>query len=140
MTGLKSVDKFSDAVTAATKTFKASFTKELKEFSKSIFDRYPGLESFGWTQYTPYFNDGEPCVFQIHYAEIHECCAEDLDYYIDEEEMEDFENSDEAAKEVIEFVEGLRKCEDALRSIFDDHSRISIKRDGEIEVTFFDHD
>jgi hypothetical protein len=23
----------------------------------------PGIHSFGWRQYTPYFNDGEPCVF-----------------------------------------------------------------------------
>lgn len=22
--------------------------------------------AFGWTQYTPYFNDGEPCVFRVH--------------------------------------------------------------------------
>lgn len=24
----------------------------------------PLVESFGWDQYTPYFNDGEPCVFR----------------------------------------------------------------------------
>jgi hypothetical protein len=24
------------------------------------------IASFGWTQYTPYFNDGDPCVFSIH--------------------------------------------------------------------------
>ena len=23
------------------------------------------IDSFGWTQYTPYFNDGEPCVFSV---------------------------------------------------------------------------
>lgn len=25
-----------------------------------------GVTEFGWTQYTPYFNDGEPCVFGVH--------------------------------------------------------------------------
>lgn len=24
------------------------------------------IARFGWTQYTPYFNDGEPCVFSAH--------------------------------------------------------------------------
>jgi hypothetical protein len=24
------------------------------------------IHSFGWTQYTPYFNDGEPCVFRVN--------------------------------------------------------------------------
>lgn len=26
----------------------------------------PTMHSFGWTQYTPYFNDGEPCVFGVN--------------------------------------------------------------------------
>jgi hypothetical protein len=25
----------------------------------------PDIHSFGWRQYTPYFNDGEPCVFSV---------------------------------------------------------------------------
>jgi len=25
-----------------------------------------GIACFGWRQYTPYFNDGEPCVFSAH--------------------------------------------------------------------------
>lgn len=43
-------------------------TAEAKEVfaatSKDIFDKHGDIvDSFGWTQYTPYFNDGEPCVF-----------------------------------------------------------------------------
>lgn len=26
----------------------------------------PGVRRFGWKQYTPYFNDGDPCVFSVH--------------------------------------------------------------------------
>lgn len=32
--------------------------------AKELFATYPELKSFGWTQYTPYFNDGEPCTFR----------------------------------------------------------------------------
>ena len=32
--------------------------------TKELFDTYPELNSFGWRQYTPYFNDGESCEFR----------------------------------------------------------------------------
>lgn len=34
----------------------------------TIFDRYPILGSVVWTQYTPYWNDGEPCVFHSSFT------------------------------------------------------------------------
>lgn len=36
------------------------------ETAKVLFDAYPRLKSFGWTQYTPYFNDGDECTFSAH--------------------------------------------------------------------------
>lgn len=32
---------------------------------KAFFEEYPAVKAVGWTQYTPYFNDGEPCVFGV---------------------------------------------------------------------------
>jgi hypothetical protein len=48
--------------------------KELTEFSKKgfsevfreFFDKNPQIENIFWRQYTPYFNDGEPCEFSVH--------------------------------------------------------------------------
>lgn len=37
-----------------------------KEISKVIFEKFPELKSFEWTQGTPSFNDGEPCEFGVH--------------------------------------------------------------------------
>ena len=31
-----------------------------------IFDTFPEVKSVSWTQYTPYFNDGEECTFSAH--------------------------------------------------------------------------
>ena len=42
------------------------------EVTKWFFDQYPELHSFGWRQYTPYFNDGDTCYFGVY--------ADDLDY------------------------------------------------------------
>lgn len=39
--------------------------EELTALLQALVDD-PGIEWFEWTQYTPYFNDGEPCVFSIH--------------------------------------------------------------------------
>lgn len=36
------------------------------EYFKPLFEKYPDLESFSWTQYTPYFNDGDSCTFGTH--------------------------------------------------------------------------
>lgn len=33
---------------------------------QEIFDRYPFLGSVTWTQYTPWFNDGDACIFNSH--------------------------------------------------------------------------
>jgi hypothetical protein len=37
-----------------------------KEFASDLFSDFPKLKSFGWTQYSPYFNDGDECVFSVN--------------------------------------------------------------------------
>jgi hypothetical protein len=32
---------------------------------EDIFDKYPEVVGFKWRQYTPTFNDGDPCVFRL---------------------------------------------------------------------------
>lgn len=41
-------------------------SKLISKGFKTIFKKYPELKSFSWTQYTPYFNDGDECVFSAH--------------------------------------------------------------------------
>ena len=54
----------------------------IKKVTAHLFDKYPELESFGWVQYTPYFNDGEACVFGVYlddyYININGSTLEDL--------------------------------------------------------------
>lgn len=35
-----------------------------------VFDRNPGLETISFTAYTPYFNDGDECVFGVNEPEM----------------------------------------------------------------------
>lgn len=38
---------------------------EVKPLFQGLFDEFPELTVVGWVQYTPYFNDGDPCVFSV---------------------------------------------------------------------------
>lgn len=50
--------------------------------SKTIFEKHGDIvDSFGWTQYTPYFNDGEPCEFGVNDLFIHAKVDKDSDNY-----------------------------------------------------------
>ena len=40
--------------------------KIFRKSMKTYFDRNPEVEGICWTQYTPYFNDGEACVFYVN--------------------------------------------------------------------------
>lgn len=40
----------------------------------------PDVVKFGWAQYTPYFNDGETCVFGVRELRVQTTMDEDYDY------------------------------------------------------------
>lgn len=42
--------------------------EELYPYIKAVFDK--GVKAITWRQYTPYFNDGEPCEFDVHDASV----------------------------------------------------------------------
>ena len=51
------------------------------EGAKQVIDSCPDLESVSWNQYTPYFNDGDTCVFSANtdYLRVNGEYAEDDD-------------------------------------------------------------
>lgn len=44
----------------------------INEGAGDLFKKHPKLQQFGWRQYTPYFNDGDPCSFSAHNYDIDE--------------------------------------------------------------------
>lgn len=119
----------------------------------------PGIDSVSWTQYTPYFNDGDTCVFRVN-------C--DIDYlYINGESVDDSElagklnkeeykinpitkkyeldinlNYDEKVGEFANtFVDLINKFpEEVLEEAFGDHVRVTLKSDGSITTDSYEHD
>ncbi len=55
--------------TAEINQIKSNLVKELqpkfKDLFMPLFDKYSDLIGVRWTQYTPYFNDGEECIFSV---------------------------------------------------------------------------
>jgi hypothetical protein len=45
--------------------FQENGTKLIKEVFKEFFDKNPGITAVVWTQYTPFFNDGDTCTFSV---------------------------------------------------------------------------
>jgi hypothetical protein len=99
-----------------------------KEASAGLFDKYPQMESFSWTQYTPYFNDGEECVFRVNnYPDIN-----GKDKYDNE-----VEPLKAAYEDVEKFIEGFD--EPTMKEMFGDHCEITAKRDG-VTVEEYSHE
>lgn len=46
---------------------KQEMEKLFTQISADLFIQYPDLASFSWTQYTPYFNDGDECKFSANH-------------------------------------------------------------------------
>ena len=60
------------------KEMKAAYDRKLqqegeaavKDAFKDLFDKYPEVRSVVWSQYTPYFNDGDVCYFSVHEFDV----------------------------------------------------------------------
>ncbi len=130
------------------------------EFCKDIFTKSPRLISFGWSQYTPYFNDGDTCVFSVNtdYLYINGQSVDDSEWinkknitkygewnrekkeYIGREE-EDNPKYDQELVEIYEEISSFLSNfdNDFYMSKFGDHVEITITGTG-IDVFECEHD
>lgn len=126
------------------KDCKAIFESE----AKSIFDKYPKLERFSWTQYTPHFNDGDACEFGVRNHDIPITYdGKDFDdvskYTFDTSESycDDNAISLYGFKDAFVEIDALLKNfeEDDYKFMFGDHVEITVSRDG-VNVEEYEHD
>lgn len=145
---------------------KQDLVDKLKPSFKDMFipflEKYPEIKRLSWTQYTPYFNDGEPCVFSVGdlfgFLDIEDECDYEgslpiYDWYFNEEkdyqkkfmdQMREMFGSVEKVKELSNDFKSLQKAfnkipEDIMEQIFGDHAKIIVTKDG-LDVEEYDHD
>jgi hypothetical protein len=125
-----------------------------KEIISYVFEKNPNINSIKWIQYTPYFNDGDECVFSVHEPSFTNAVEDDdLDnisygeYNGDNEDIFSYyayraeDNKDVIDPESIimfnDFV--MHEVEDILRDMFGDHVEVIATREG-FKVQEYDHD
>lgn len=86
--------------------------KLFKKRIKKLFSDYTELNSFSWVQYTPYFNDGDECIFSVYTESLGINGSEDIGLYYLEDLLSDLEQKDIS----------IKKYTNKL-SLFDDYTR-----------------
>lgn len=135
-----------DNAKAQIKIFREKMRDEGKEFfsgcAKELFSTHPILDYFSWTQYTPYFNDGDPCEFSAHtdYPAIGLVGAEETE----DEDEEDYFSADETSPEAVAWraVTGFlsKFDDDDFQLMFGDHAKIVVSRSGGVDIQEYSHD
>lgn len=131
------------------------------DFLKQAFVEIPELKIIAWTQYTPYFNDGDACIFSAHEPEFYlkeEFYQEPEDAYSEEGFMswwgvvKDLEDSkpltkgiskqraEELDKKFKEYGNLLNSIpSQVLLHILGDHKRIQVE-ENKMTIEDYDHD
>jgi hypothetical protein len=140
-----------------------------KEITKEFFEKNPGITGVVWTQYTPYFNDGDTCVFRVGEPTFTNAPIDELssisygEYGGDTEGVWAAESvghvltsTYEWYKETADLIKAsggvdAESCnlfakavcsglmEDVMKAMFGDHIKVIATRDG-FDVDGYDHD
>lgn len=115
----------------------------LQDLFLDVFTQNPELEAIQWTQYTPSFNDGDPCVFRVGdpYFKIHDPSnkesEEDLDDIEDEEDnfRASYSLKNQTLKANLDkFGEKFEMVEDIFEDVFGDGRKITVRiKNGKIK-------
>lgn len=120
------------------KKFFDSVEARFKTGINTVFESVPELQQIKWQQYTPSFNDGEPCEHHLGevalFLEIHE--DNNVDDGIDPETAEGL--SEESRKLLQDFLSEFSELDDVLKKIFDTNKEITINRDGNVKIEDYD--
>ena len=140
-----------------------------KDITKEFFEKNPGITGVVWTQYTPYFNDGDTCEFRVNdatftNAPVGELCDvrwgeydgdvegvwacenigyvlnSDRDYYKETKDMILASGGVDVASCVLfNKAIGSSEMESVMQAMFGDHVQVTATRDG-FDVNDYDHD
>lgn len=158
----KEIEQLQKNYEESRKKFSEECSLLIKEATKKIFDEYPELLSFSWEQYTPYtpyFNDGDSCIFSVHeISHVNEYSIYEYEYGTKENtkraqnnnELEnnillDYKSYPKKKIRINHLIDDLNNFiqlvpEFIMEDIFGDHSEITIYRDGTHKTEYCEHD
>ena len=160
---LAEYDRKVEELNAAKEKMQKELAAQLEPLFKEFFKENPKIGKIAWTQYTPYFNDGEPCEFSVHekYFVATKWLEEDEDDPIEyqdcpslwsygnkeasfyDSDVDSFKKAgltEEEIKKVEAFGRFLDNIpEDIYEGIYGDHVEIIATAEG-VEVNDYEHD
>ena len=157
----KRLEELSERMTKIKEEAKVEMTSIFKEETDILFEKYDWLEEISWTQYTPYFNDGDSCEFSVNsdvsingtegyldgrkfkiydntYSSI---ISDDTDEFIDTiRDNKQMQDEYIKVQDTMEYIVGfLANNEDIALDMFGDHTKVSVQRGGTYTEKY-DHD
>jgi hypothetical protein len=111
--------------------------------AEKLFDAHPELKSFSWTQYTPYFNDGDECTFGTSrdYPVIRLMAGEKTLAEDEDEEESQYDSDPGVSADLKKKVATLLAAfgdEDDFEAMFGDHVCVTVSRRG-VSVEEYSH-
>ena len=118
-----------------------------------MFEAHPEIEAFRWTQYTPYFMDGDPCEFGVN-TDIDllpvdktpmtvpkdlESSYERYKYQTEDDWYCGMNGMPESLKVAANDFSDCLRISDLMLTLFGDHAQITCYRD-RVEVEEHQHD
>lgn len=155
MTTLESIKEKLAVIAKQKQEMVEALRKDFAPMFKELFEKSKGkINSFSWTQYTPYFNDGEECIFSVNTEYGFKINGEDseemysldwrIKYYL-RGETNEYPLQPEWDLELYKLVEELQYIissvpEDFMKDLFGDHVEVTINSDGKIDTEEYEHD
>jgi len=148
MTATSQLQQIRDQRNALSKQIHEQGKELFNESARGLFAKHPKLESFSWTQYTPYFNDGDSCTFGVNsgslYVKFNEKEFEELSTWTFRSERTYNQEARQEAglKEAYADIRDLLTTfEDAdYELMFGDHVKVTVKAPGVTETNDYPHD
>lgn len=165
MSSIASLQNIQNEYAEIKKKYQDQLQEKFKLVLNEIFKENPSLLAIEWTQFTPYFNDGDACIFGVQevgfYIKGPNFDEKDLkklsyNHYQDEDNLgDDLDKSviivdgysvkreenieGDLAQTLHNFYEILYGMSDVLETTFGDHVHVIVKPKG-VDVEEYDHD
>lgn len=128
---------------AAVEAFQAEAKTLIEPTLKEFMVAHPSIKAVCWTQYTPFFNDGDSCVFGLHGVACTATGEDDDGPHGDGWHECYGEPEDGIAKADWEAVKALENTlgglEDELQALFGDHTKVIVTKSG-VTTEEYEHD
>lgn len=111
---------------------KKAISDAFSNMAKVLFQDHPGLESFSWTAYTQYWNDGDQCYFSAN--------TDSFAFAYQGETFDDDERWQRStiSNDIQAFLSAFG--DDDYEQLFGDHVRVTVTPTGVTTEEYTDHD